>query len=160
MNSRYREHILRSYKSVAKPDYGFFAKLANDPPYGDILASIAKFATVTDDTVPDDDVSFSYIIHSGEKLWYLQLSAVGPFVALFSVPRGGRPTPRSSWRIVEPDRAECEVEDLLVRHLVSAGFHIVSAADLQQEVEFNLVNNDGPVTLYQVLFRDDDVPGC
>jgi hypothetical protein len=80
-----REDVLNSmrarYGSLSDPDFSFL-HFDDGPVVMDELRGALKGAEVTDDTDPDTDVCFSFLVRMGKSQRFLQLSRVGPYACV------------------------------------------------------------------------------
>lgn len=148
---RIREAMLRAYGSLDEPAFRFVGQALAERPYRGLLAAIARHGPVSDDTVPDDDVSFGVILDWADGRRVLRLSMLGPFALLLRLP------PERPAEVVTAGTAR-GAERGLVDDLSAHGFELLDRATLDAPVALTLPKTPpGECLVYQALFVDDDV---
>jgi len=129
--------IERTYRSYESPEFFFVS------PYKHLVQKISACFQVEEDTDPNDDVSFGYLLRakyrSGAKRdqqWLLRLSMVGPYAVLFRLlhTETGVPTVIS---YTEPVLSELECspwEKYLLNTLSLLGICLMDRQSLMQPV--------------------------
>lgn len=145
--------LQKQYASMETPDFSFVHSALHDRPYHPLVQSIGHLFTVTEDTDPNDDVSFGYLLHAESHQWLLRLSMVGPYAVLLRLDKQAQGELISSLTtIVSP--IEAQLLTLLAEH----GLHVLDAVTLASPVALQLLNTAPEHTcLYQALFTDTDV---
>ncbi len=145
------EVIKEKYKSFQRPEFYFVAKAISIQPYRDTVKKLESFFEVNEITDPNDDVSFRYILRSGNQEWVVELSMVGVFAIIFRIRDQGFVD------IIDSDPTE-EDEIIISEILSEADLQFFSKEELEAPIDMRLFNtNHGNVRVYQVLFSDTDM---
>jgi hypothetical protein len=147
------KHVIEvNYGSLDHPDFSFVEGRFRDRPYRRIEAELQNTFSTREDTDPNDDVSFGYILATGTQKWILRLSLIGDYGFLGRLESDGQIT-------VLTGREEdlSKTERLLVRLLVRHGVSLLDADTLRTPISLNLFNTSPEkVCIYQALFTDTD----
>ena len=140
-------YVEKAYGTGKEPHFHFVSRSILDRPYEPIVQEFHKLGEVVEDTDPNDDVSFGYLITAQEGSWRVSLSMVGPFALV------QRLTDAAAGRVVgDLTTSDGETERRIVEALRKHGFDLINADDLQE-----LLGLGGrQIRLYQALFTDSD----
>lgn len=147
------EHIREKYRDLDHPEFWFVGESISRQPYQPLVERLEQQFSVQDDTDPNDDVSFIYVLRSGRDAWVLALSMVGPFAALFRA-TSDHPVLIDATGMSALTKQEAE----LVEEAQSFGFSFLTKALLEMPIGLTLQNASRENTrLYQALFSDTDI---
>src|SRR4051812_42240562 len=83
--------IAERYGSLDAPQYKFVDRLMREQPYKGLEQLLSALADeVHEETDPNDDVAFGYVLKRGKETLFLQLSMIGPYALLQRVRQGNR----------------------------------------------------------------------
>jgi len=141
---------LGCYKDFDNPDFHFVAREMQTSPLRSVLPELnALAARVKEDTEPNSDVSFGYIIANGTELLSLRLSMVGPYAALRRI---ASDPPFDAIGSREDCRTDLELN---VYDIVARRATILDRSTLQSRLKINLTNIEAAeTTVYNALFTD------
>lgn len=146
------QRLHAAYKSFDNPEFFFVGSALDNNPYQDLVQEIRQWFEVEEDTDPNDDVSFGYLLSQGEQQWVLRLSMVGPFAVL------DRIGPSNQVDVIGPTQQLLSpAEDRLVGLVSSAGIRLLDKREMETTVPLHLDGIDGDTRLYQALFTATDV---
>jgi hypothetical protein len=144
--------INNKYGSLESPKYTFVQEAIARKPYSDLVTRLSALAdNIKEDTDPNDDVSFGYLLKKGVEQLFLQLSMVGNFAAVQRVHGSG------SNELLDPGSARSDFEKSVIGHLKMADLVVLDDALLRTAVPLQLVNTEHDrTTVYQALFSDSE----
>lgn len=146
-------HVSDRYRSLEAPRFSFVEEALDTNPYLSLLHRVGEHFDCTEDTDPNDDVSFGYVLRKESRVWVLRLSMVGPYAVVLR---------RRGDEAMEVIADECgdivEEEERLLRLLEAEGLTTLDRDTLLRPIPLRL-SNTAPeqVRLYQALFTDTDV---
>lgn len=147
------ELIQRRYQSLENPDFSFVSGAISAEPYQRVAQKIMLHFEIEDDTDPNDDVSFGYVLTQGKKRWVLRISMIGPYAVLLRLNKSKNSQVIS---FMTPGLSESEKE--LMTILSSHHIHLLDHDTLLLSIPLKLFNTEPENTrLYQALFVDSDV---
>jgi hypothetical protein len=145
------EQAVEKYGSLSSPEFFFVRKALDEDPFRGLIDELASDFQIEEDTDPNDDVSFGYLLTKDSKQWVLRISMVGPYAALFRMKRNG------GGEVVEESSNVYVEERNIIQLVKQASIQFLTQAELEQPVEMNLSNTEPEnVKIYQVLFSDTD----
>lgn len=142
--------IVQAYGSLEDPTFFFVSSAVDDDPYRAIVDRLEQTFEVEEDTDPDDDVSFGYLLRRGSRDWVLRLSMVGPYGMLLRDPEG---RPEVVTGVVGP---RSDDEAAIVRVVREGGVTLLGSDALAESVPLRLLDADEDALLYQALFTETD----
>lgn len=146
--------VIRSnYKSLQSPDFSFVRDTIAKRPYEKILRQISKHFQVEEDTDPNDDVSFGYVLTKGGERWVLRISMLGPYAVLLRLHQAARIE-------VMAHRAQVSssADKELITTLADNSIRLLDRDALLIPVPMRLFNAEPENTrVYQALFTDTDI---
>ena len=77
--------IFQKYGSLEAPRFDFVKEVLKARPYDGVIEEIRRKFTVEEDTDPNEDVSFGYVLVRGDKTWLLRISMLAPYAVLFRI---------------------------------------------------------------------------
>jgi hypothetical protein len=136
-----------AYQSLSEPNFTFLHFEERVNPLRELQAGLGN-AGIIDDTDPNEDVSFSFLIKSGPASRFLQLSQVGPYASI-------KVLGEQEHYLSEKDELE-PIDILLLDYLKHKGIALIEPSILMMRVpELVLPNTDqNLVTVYHGLFSD------
>jgi hypothetical protein len=144
--------IERVYGSLDEPQFNFVYAVLATRPYDALRARLAARFAVTDDTWPDDDVSFGFVLDTREGRRVLRLSMIGRYAMLL------RMVPGAPAEVVAAGTTPTDDEAHVMAELTRDGIDLLDRATLDQRVALVLFGAPkGETRLYQALFVDSDV---
>lgn len=147
-------HIRAAYGSTAEPDFSFVQIAVRERPHQELIEKLQQDFRVQEDTDPNDDVSFGYLLAADSGSWLLRLSMVGPLAALFRLDEG-----LNVAQVLTPARPDLHgMERRILTLVAESGFSTLGQDILEQPVSLKLFNTDpDDVRVYQALFSDVEV---
>ncbi len=147
-----RRIALQKYGSLEEPRFDFVTEALAARPYASLLEELASSLAVEEDTDPNDDVSFGFVLRRADRTWILRLSMVAR-VAMLLRTRAGALEVVSRASGQAPDADEGAVLDRLEKH----GVRALSREELEVPLPMQLFNV-GPeeCRVYQAFFSDTD----
>jgi hypothetical protein len=145
--------ICEKYKSLDAPDFSFVREALSIQPYAKVIQKIARGFDLEEDTDPNDDVSFGYLLTKEHQRWMLRISMVGPYAVLFRLDNA------ESVEVLSPIMPGLSAaETSLVVLLSEAHIQLMDRDTLSLPVPLQLFNTEPENSrLYQALFVDSDV---
>lgn len=145
--------IRDKYGSLESPNFSFVEDAISRQPYQALIRRLSRVFSVEEDTDPNDDVSFMYVLTSGRRQWLLRMSMLGPYAVLFRL--NDEDEPELVW---DDWQATSDSEKEALGILSDMGIRVMSLEELSLRVPLTLFNADpGNVRVYQALFTDTDV---
>jgi DNA mismatch repair ATPase MutS len=140
------------YKSLQTPEFGFVAEVIGQQPYQQLVNALRIHFTITEETEPNDDVSFGYLLEREAKRWLLRISMVAPYAVLMRLETNNLTT-------LVNDYAGLQPEEILIRDaLRQYNIEWLNRERLESRINLVLFNTDAENTrIYQALFSDTDV---
>jgi len=142
--------LRQAYGSPTTPNWSFVSEALRRRPYQPLVDELAAIVSVEENTDPNDDVSFSFVLGLGESAWSLRLSMIGPYALLL----------RAHPSVVEflppePDERSA-TERRIVELLASHGVQLLDRDLLEEPVDFAVTDSEADQPrLYQALFSDE-----
>jgi len=147
-----RRRIERVYGSLDHPAFHFVGAALESRPYAALRERLAARLDLRDDTRPDDDVSFGFVIETREGRRVLRLSMVGPYALLLRIVTGAPAEVVSAGSALGADEAR------IVAELARDGIELLDRATLDERIPLAVWSTPPDETrLYQALFVDSDV---
>lgn len=145
--------IRQRYRSLESPDFSFVEQALAKRPYQTMMSILQQRFQVEEDTDPNDDVSFGYVLTRGQQRWILRVSMLGPYAVLLRLDAADNAA------LIDPATTELSaLEKELVATLADHGIHVLGLEVLLQPVPLQLFNTEPENTrVYQALFTDSDV---
>lgn len=145
--------IRKKYKSLDAPDFSFVREVLSNQPYAKVIQKIARGFDLEEDTDPNDDVSFGYLLTKEHQRWMLRISMVGPYAVLFRLDSA------ASIEVLSPMMPGLSAaETSLVTLLSEAHIQLMERDTLCLPVPIQLFSTEPENSrLYQALFVDSDV---
>jgi hypothetical protein len=154
VSRRIEGDIRRAYRSLSNPEYGFVQQCLDRRPYDGIVSVLNTTFTVEEDTDPNDDVSFGFLVSSKYSRWLLRISMVGPYGVLLRLGPGGEPGPPISGVPESADQLEADICEVIQRE----GVVLLGQGILEVPIRLKMFTTDPDnVRLYQALFQDTDI---
>lgn len=143
--------ILRTYGDLANPNFEFVRKNLAQPRYQTVVENLSKVCRLRDETDPNNDVSFGYVLERDREKLFLQLSMIGPYFCLFRILDAGP-------ILADGTTTESSLEKQTIDILESLNLSRVDVDLLKQPVALKLFNTSPERTcFYNALFSDTDV---
>jgi len=145
--------IRRSYKSLQSPDFSFVRDTIAKRPYEKILRQISTHFQVEEDTDPNDDMSFGYVLTKGGERWVLRISMLGPYAVLLRLHQ------TAGIEVIAPRvQVSSRAEKALITTLADHSIRLLDRDTLLILVPMRLFNAEPENTrVYQALFTDTDI---
>ncbi len=142
--------IRQKYGSLDAPHFDFVKESLEARPYDAIIEEIKQRIAVEEDTDPNEDVSFGYILTKGEKTWLLRISMLGPYAVLFRLPFPQK------LEFVPSVPQECTDEETKLVELLNRNrIHLLGKVILSRPIALELFDTEKEkVSLYHALFSD------
>jgi len=144
--------IIEKYQSLDEPRYDFVTDAIAARPYAGVVQTLSEMFDTKEDTDPNDDVSFGYLVSKGRERLFLQLSMVGPYAALQRLLADGTTV------LLDPDRSALSAfERSVMEVLEQAAMIVLGENALSHPIELRLFNTTAERgKAYQSLFSDTD----
>jgi hypothetical protein len=151
------ELIQEKYGSLECPDFSFVSDAISNSPYEELIQQVKENFQTQEDTDPNDDVSFGYLLIKGDKRWILRLSMLGKYAILLRLNEGGD-TEILSYQSPKNYDLEKNLITILINHKIE----LISRETALYPVELRLSNAElGNTRVYQALFTDTEIiPGA
>lgn len=151
---RINELILVKYQSMENPDHSFVEKSLADKPYDSVVKMLLKCGfRLEEDTDPNEDVSFGYVISGENDTLFLQLSMIGPYALLQRVLLG-----RLNQLIVCNSPPKSVFIQKVLEILEKMKITVLNEEILTYPVSLPLFNTKvSDVKIYQALFTDSEL---
>jgi len=146
--------VIRShYKSLQSPDFSFVRDTLAKRPYEKVIRQLSTHFHIEEDTDPNDDVSFGYVLTQEGERWVLRISMLGPYAVLLRLHQTARIEVMAQ-RAQVSSRAEKELITTLADHSI----RLLDRDTLLIPVPMRLFNTEPENTrVYQALFTDTDI---
>lgn len=141
------------YGSLDEPNFRKVSNAIRGGLYHNVIKSLQEIgAEITETTDLNDDVSVRLALDRAGDHVSLSLSGVGLFAAvLHRNPKG-----QYSW-VTHPEKAPTLFSATVARIVQQAGFQLLDRSLVSQSIATNWWDGSTEVTLYQLLFTDNDV---
>lgn len=145
------ESIRASYGSLSDPDFSFLRFDERVNPLNELLNQLGRHIQITDDTDPNTDVCFSFVIQSGDAERFLQISLVGPYACVRVLENHGR-------YLSAHDKLDA-IDKRIFEYLEYKDLKLVEPTTLATPVHELVLFNTDPslVSVYHALFSDSGV---
>lgn len=145
--------IRQRYRSLESPDFSFVEAALAWHPYETVMSIFHQRFQVEEDTDPNDDVSFGYLLTKGQQRWILRISMLGPYAVLLRLDESDNAA------VIHATTTELSaLEKELTATLTDHGIHLLGLEVLLHPVPIRLFNTERENTrVYQALFSDCDV---
>lgn len=141
------------YGSLEEPNFRKVTAALKGGLYPDVIESLRGIgADITDTTDLNDDVAIHLALDRAGDQVGLALSGVGLFAAVLHQDAEAR----YSW-VTHPEKAPTLLAATIARIVQQAGFQLLDRSLVSQSVATNWWDGSTEVTLYQLLFTDNDV---
>lgn len=146
------DKIHLAYTSLENPDFSFVSRSIAQNPYADAVHQLSNLFEVEEDTDPNCDVSFKYILTRAAATLVLRLSMVGPYAILLRIDEDGET------KLLSEDTASLSDEEKGVREILAkGGLSLLDHELLTQPVPLTPRDpEDDVICIYQALFTETD----
>lgn len=150
--SRILVDVNAAYGSLTAPRFEFVCRAISADPYRVLFDRLGDWFEVTEDTDPNDDVSFGALLRKGERRFLVRASMIGRY-AVILLPEGHRAVPLDPFR-EGMGADECRIVDAMRESKVE----ILTREILEVPVQLSLYNTASEhVRVYQAIFVDTDM---
>lgn len=144
----FKRHAIEAYGNLENPKYTFTHQFFEHSKYPEFLEYLRSNFHVVEDTEPNTDVSYGYIVWIEGKQHLLRLSLVGPyFYVSVILPDGSQQEPQEI--LPEEDVSLC-----LRKEAISRGYIFTPKDVLNKKIRFG----GKLATLYSIIFTYEDEP--
>jgi len=146
--------VIRShYRSLQSPDFSFVRDTLAQRPYEKVLRQLSTHFHVEEDTDPNDDVSFGYVLTKDSERWVLRISMLGPYAVLLRLHQ------TAGVEVMAPGaQVFSRAEKALITTLADHSIRLLDREVLRIPVSMRLFNAAPENTrVYQALFTDTDI---
>lgn len=148
--SELKSVALIKYKSFEKPDFQFVSDSIAEAPYVSIVEQLLHIVNVSEDTDPNDDVCFTYLLKDHKNTWVLQISMINLFGVLLRVIDDRN-------ILVNTKNIEGVIEKQIIEILQENHIQLLDKVLLEIPINISLFNTEPDNTkVYQMLFSDVD----
>ena len=146
-----KQSVAKSYKSLNEPNYDFVTAALATRPFEHVLAGLGSASvSVTEDTDPNDDVSFGFLVSEGDQQLVVRMSMVGPFAAILRLEADGERV-----TVVELGPGLSSLERGVIHVLTERGLTILDREVMSAQLNLKLFNTESnDVRVFQALFTD------
>ena len=141
--------IALKYGDLEHRSYDFVLRDIDNNPYQVVASKLAKFFDVAEDTDPNEDVSFGYLLGGthGSK-YYSRISMVGPFA--FAIELKGV----NFLKIIEKEFISNKNEEKIAKIFASCRIQLLGIEILDEKIKIG----DEFKSFFDLLFVNDGVP--
>ncbi|WP_153101230.1 hypothetical protein [Paraburkholderia hayleyella] len=145
---KFSNSVIGSYGSFEHPEYLFTHQWFTEKKYPEMMDFIKENYQFSEDTEPNTDVSYSFILKKGKQDAILKVSFVGPYFYMSSILSDGSQS--------EPayDLTAMDFRFPLQEYLHQAGFICTTSTILCKKVPFG----GQRVSVYTILYCYEDEP--
>jgi hypothetical protein len=144
--------VRNAYGNDRQPSYWFVREALQRDPCRSLVDELSQWYAIENDTDPNDDVSFNFILSRGAGTWRLALSMVGPFALLVRVEDAEKTAVVTE--STEPD--EARILGVVKAH----GFEFIDRRTLNRSLDVRYSGDDDDWTVYHAVFtRSQTIPG-
>jgi hypothetical protein len=149
--------VRATYGDPSEPNYATVSERLGGNLYTPELRDLAELGKVVDRTNENDDVARWVVVHTSDEAWCVWMSCVGPFATAFRALLGDHTELLRSDFVTASQQRDSAVATRIGEILRLHGLRVFSADELDEPMAFNPVNDVGPVSLWRVLFSDNDL---
>lgn len=146
--NRFSSCVIESYGSFENPKYFFTHQWFKEQKYPDMLEFIKENYLFSEDTEPNTDISYGFILKKGKDEAVLQVSLVGPYFYLASILSDG------SQSEPEYDLTSTDFRLPLLKYMREAGFTFTPITALRKKILFG----GESLSAYAILYCYEDEP--
>ncbi|MDR8763477.1 hypothetical protein FEP90_05193 [Burkholderia multivorans] len=139
---RFLRYVVEAYGSLEQPKYFFSRRWFEEPKYPEMLDFIKENYQFSEDTEPNADVSYSFVLKKGEEGAVMQVSFVGPYFYLSKILPDGSPS------LPEEDLSSRDFRFSMLKYMREAGFIFTHHAALSKKILFG----GESVSVYSILY--------
>lgn len=139
---RFSQYVVEAYGSFENPEYFFSRRLFERQKYPEMLGFIKGSYQFSEDTEPNADVSYSFVLKKGEEKAVMQVSFVGPYFYLSKVLPDGSPS------LPEEELLPGDFRFPMLNYMREAGFIFTPRAVLCKKFLFG----GESVSVYSILY--------
>jgi len=144
----FKRHAIEAYGNLENPKYTFTRQFFQNSEYPEFIEYLRSNFQTLEDTEPNTDVSYGYIVWIEGKQHLLRLSLVGPyFYVSVILPDGSQQEPRE---FLPND----DVSLRLRKEAISRGYIFTPKEVLNKKIRFG----GKLATLYSIIFTYEDEP--
>lgn len=149
--------VRATYGDPAQPNYGAVSQRLSGDFYAPVLQDLSGIGKTVDWTNDNDDVATWVVIHGMDEAWCVWLSCVGPFATAFRALLGEHTELLRSDFVTSASQENSVVAARIRDVLYDYGLRLLGPDELDEPMPFNPVNDAGPVSLWRVLFSDNEL---
>lgn len=147
-----RTAILSKYGSLTEPRFDFVQAALDADEYRNVIQDLRSTFELSEDTDPNDDVSFGLLLRGELSSYVLRLSMIGRYAVLLRVDE------RNRSQVVDPDAPASAEERTILETLRRFEIEPLARVTLTIQIPLELSNTTcASCRLYQALFTDTDV---
>lgn len=146
--SRLSSYVIEAYGSFENPEYFFTHRWFKERKYPDMMNFIKENYSFSEDTEPNTDISYGFILKKGTDKAVLQVSLVGPYFYMASLFSDG------SQSEPECDLPAADFRRPLLEYMLKAGFTFTPLSALRKKLRFG----GEPSSLYAIIYCHEDEP--
>ncbi|WP_175997789.1 hypothetical protein [Burkholderia stabilis] len=139
---RFSRYVVEAYGSFEHPEYFFSHQWFERQKYPGMLDFIKGNYRFSEDTEPNTDVGYSFVIKKGKEEAVMQVSFVGPYFYLSKVLPDGSPS------LPEENLPSGDFRFPMLKHMREAGFIFTPRAALRKKVLFG----GKSASVYSILY--------
>ncbi|MGS0892043.1 hypothetical protein ACVBGC_05710 [Burkholderia stagnalis] len=139
---RFLRYVVEAYGSFEHPEYLFSHRWFEERKYPEMLDFIKINYQFSEDTEPNTDVSYSFVLKKGQEEAVMQVSFVGPYFYLSKILSDDGPS------LPEEDLPARDFRLPMLKYMREAGFIFTPRATLLKKVLFGGEN----VSVYSILY--------
>lgn len=141
-------YVIESYGSFEFPDYSFVKLNLAKSKYPDVIRFLEANYNFSEDTEPNTDVSYGYLLRGDDEDLILRVSLVGPYYYFSSLSSDG------NQKLPSIDFPSGDCRYLLLRRMEEIGMIFTPIEVLSRKIIFG----NRPSSVYSVLYCYEDEP--
>lgn len=144
----FRSYVIDAYGGFDSPNYAFVHSWCESSKYPEVADLLKEHYRVTEDTEPNTDVSYGYVVTDASGAFVLRVSFVGPYFYISAIlPDGTLAAPNKNLLLGGHG-------DVLCKQMEPLGFVFTPSEVLRRTVDFG----EGPTSVYAILYSYEDEP--
>jgi hypothetical protein len=149
--------VSATYGDLAQPTYFTVSERLGGTLYAPVLGDLANLGKIVERTNDNEDVAKWFVVYGADEAWCVWLSCVGPFATSFHALLGSHTELLRSDFIDTSLQTGSVMAERIGEILRDHGLRVLGPDELDEPMAFNPVNDVGPVSLWRVLFSDNEL---
>lgn len=146
--NEFRSCVIEAYGGFDSPSYAFTHFSCEISKYPEVVDLLKEHYRATEDTEPNTDVSYGYVVTDTSGAFVLRVSFVGPYFYISPILLDGT--------LAAPNKNPVlgGHADVLYKQMENLGFIFTPGDVLRTTVDFG----EGPTSVYAILYSYEDQP--